>query len=482
MGCWVRTAAAAQRSGPRPTGAGRHPGPGSPGRPGTVPGGSACRQVQAAPATGTLPRPADAGRAPSSAPDAGGGPGAPLLAAAGGLVARPRVPRLRPARRSPSLGPAALALAVRGQRFRSGAVARPGVRAGLLRAAAVLDRHLRRPVPVAGPRGLGGAAPRAARRRHGADLPAARSGRSGRRRCGWPTRRCAAASSLGGFPWGRLGFSQTEGPLLSLAAYGGVPLVSFAVALTGALLAAAVPRAAPGPGAPADAAERGPALRAGAAGRGRRPRRPAGRRPGLAPLPGPSLTAGGPTSHRRGDPGQRAARRAWTSTPSAAPCSTTTSQRTLELAAAVAAAGDAAAARPGHLAGEQLRHRPVPQRRRRRARSTAPPGRSARRSWSARSSRGRAATSATPAIVWDPGDRAGRHLRQAAPGAAGRVRARPVVLPVLQRRASTWSDRLRARRPRSASSTSAAPGWATSSASRWSTTGWCATSSTAAPG
>ncbi|MGZ4550677.1 MAG: apolipoprotein N-acyltransferase [Blastococcus sp.] len=44
---------------------------------------------------------------------------------------------------------------------------------------------------------------------------------------------------LGGFPWGRLGFSQTRGPLLSLAAYGGVPLVSFAVALTGTLLAAA---------------------------------------------------------------------------------------------------------------------------------------------------------------------------------------------------------------------------------------------------
>jgi apolipoprotein N-acyltransferase len=45
---------------------------------------------------------------------------------------------------------------------------------------------------------------------------------------------------LDGFPWGRLGFSQTSGPLLSLAAYGGVPLVSFAVALTGALTAAAV--------------------------------------------------------------------------------------------------------------------------------------------------------------------------------------------------------------------------------------------------
>src|SRR3954451_9908415 len=45
---------------------------------------------------------------------------------------------------------------------------------------------------------------------------------------------------LGGFPWGRLGLSQTGGPLTSLAAYGGVPLVSFAVALTGTLLAAAV--------------------------------------------------------------------------------------------------------------------------------------------------------------------------------------------------------------------------------------------------
>ncbi|MCZ2816254.1 apolipoprotein N-acyltransferase [Modestobacter sp. VKM Ac-2984] len=45
---------------------------------------------------------------------------------------------------------------------------------------------------------------------------------------------------LGGFPWGRLGFSQADGPFTSLAAYGGVPLVSFAVALTGTLLAAAV--------------------------------------------------------------------------------------------------------------------------------------------------------------------------------------------------------------------------------------------------
>src|SRR3712207_9216067 len=69
---------------------------------------------------------------------------------------------------------------------------------------------------------------------------------------------------LDGFPWGRLGFSQTEGPLLALAAYGGVPLVSFAVALTGALIAAAAlslsrdwrPSAVPG--------GRGPALQLGA--------------------------------------------------------------------------------------------------------------------------------------------------------------------------------------------------------------------------
>ena len=45
---------------------------------------------------------------------------------------------------------------------------------------------------------------------------------------------------FGGFPWGRLGFSQADAPFASLAAYGGVALVSFAVALAGALLAGAV--------------------------------------------------------------------------------------------------------------------------------------------------------------------------------------------------------------------------------------------------
>ena len=43
---------------------------------------------------------------------------------------------------------------------------------------------------------------------------------------------------FGGFPWGVVGFSQTDGPLLALAQFGGAPLVSFAVALVGFSLAA----------------------------------------------------------------------------------------------------------------------------------------------------------------------------------------------------------------------------------------------------
>ncbi|WP_245814060.1 apolipoprotein N-acyltransferase [Rhodococcus marinonascens] len=42
---------------------------------------------------------------------------------------------------------------------------------------------------------------------------------------------------FGGFPWGRLAFGQSEGWLLPLASIGGSPLLSFAVALTGAGLA-----------------------------------------------------------------------------------------------------------------------------------------------------------------------------------------------------------------------------------------------------
>jgi apolipoprotein N-acyltransferase len=47
---------------------------------------------------------------------------------------------------------------------------------------------------------------------------------------------------FGGFPWGRLAFGQDGGPLVRLAAVGGAPLVTFAVALAGGLLAWAAVR------------------------------------------------------------------------------------------------------------------------------------------------------------------------------------------------------------------------------------------------
>lgn len=43
----------------------------------------------------------------------------------------------------------------------------------------------------------------------------------------------------GGFPWGRLAFSQQDGPAAGLAALGGAPLLTFAVAATGGLLVTA---------------------------------------------------------------------------------------------------------------------------------------------------------------------------------------------------------------------------------------------------
>ena len=47
---------------------------------------------------------------------------------------------------------------------------------------------------------------------------------------------------FGGFPWGRLAFSQADSPLAGLAALGGAPALTFGVALVGGLLAAGVAR------------------------------------------------------------------------------------------------------------------------------------------------------------------------------------------------------------------------------------------------
>jgi apolipoprotein N-acyltransferase len=44
----------------------------------------------------------------------------------------------------------------------------------------------------------------------------------------------------GGFPWGRMGFALSDSPYLHLASVGGVPLMTFALALTGTLLATGV--------------------------------------------------------------------------------------------------------------------------------------------------------------------------------------------------------------------------------------------------
>ncbi|HET8971375.1 MAG TPA: hypothetical protein VFN19_09970, partial [Candidatus Nanopelagicales bacterium] len=52
---------------------------------------------------------------------------------------------------------------------------------------------------------------------------------------------------LGGFPWGRLAFGQTDTLLTPYAALGGAPAVTFAVALIGSLLAWLVLRARSAP-------------------------------------------------------------------------------------------------------------------------------------------------------------------------------------------------------------------------------------------
>jgi apolipoprotein N-acyltransferase len=182
------------------------------------------------------------------------------------------------------LGPAALAIAVHGQRFRS------GLWLGLVFGLAFFVPLLSwsgiyvGPLPWLALAGwealhialLGGATALVSR------LPA------------WPVWAAALWVAdealrgrfvLDGFPWGRLGFSQTSGPLLSLAAYGGVPLVTFAVALVGTLLAAGVLALIGGRGVAWAARPVGAAVAVVLVGA-----------VAWLPLAGPSLTAGGATS------------------------------------------------------------------------------------------------------------------------------------------------------------------------------------------
>lgn len=193
------------------------------------------------------------------------------------------------------LGPMALALAVRGQRARSGAWL------GLVLGLAFF-------VPVLSWTGVYvGAFPWLAlavyQAAHFVVLGAATAVTSQLRL--WPLWTAAlwvadealrGRGLLGGFPWARLGLSQTDGPFLALAAYGGVPLVSFAVALTGTLLAAAVLALARAwRESDGDAGERPAALRAGVLAVVAVLAVPLVGALAWLPLPGRSLTEGGPT-------------------------------------------------------------------------------------------------------------------------------------------------------------------------------------------
>ena len=182
---------------------------------------------------------------PLPRPDAGTTPGATgrrlpwrtLLAATGGLVLVLAFPGYDVTALAP-IAPAALALAVRGRGFRS------GLWLGLVMGLCFFVPLLSWSGIYVGP--LPWLALATLEAAHLALLGGATALVSGLR--WWPLWAAALWVAdealrgrfiLGGFPWGRLGFSQTEGPLLALAADGGVPLVSFAVALTGTLLAAA---------------------------------------------------------------------------------------------------------------------------------------------------------------------------------------------------------------------------------------------------
>ncbi|MCW2740323.1 MAG: Apolipoprotein N-acyltransferase [Blastococcus sp.] len=245
------------------------------------------------PAVGTLPQPLDP--AATSAPARSSRlPWRTLIAAVGGLLLLLAFPG-HDLTALAVLGPAALALAVRGQRVRS------GLWLGLVFGLAFFVPLLSwsgiyvGPLPWLALAGLeavhvallGGAAALTSR------LPL------------WPLWGAALWVAdeavrgrffLDGFPWGRLGFSQTGGPLMSLVAYGGVPLVTFAVALTGTLLAAAALAVARARAAGSGPAERGPALRRAALLVLAVLAVPLVGMLAWLPLPGPSLTEGGPES------------------------------------------------------------------------------------------------------------------------------------------------------------------------------------------
>ena len=247
---------------------------------------------------------------------------------------------------------------------------------------------------------------------------------------------------FGGFPWGRLAFSQGDSPLLGLAALGGAPLVTFGVAA--ARWAGRCSRSAPCG-----------AVGTVALGRPGRPARwPRCSRRGLvllvAPLPLPH--ARHRAGHRCGSRSCRATcpGSASTSTPSAGRCWTTTSTRRSswprDVAAGTAAQPDLVVWPENASDIDPLRN---PDARRRideaaaRDRRTDPGRRPAARARARR-------TSATSASSGSPAVGPTQTLRQAAPGAVRRVHADPVVRPHDHRQGRPGPVGLRGRRRRRA--------------------------------
>ena len=192
------------------------------------------------------------------------------------------------------------------------ATARP-VRAGLPAAAAGLDRHptsarcrgwrCRRSRRCSS--GLGG-------RRDGRGVAAAAPRRSGRPRCGSPARRCAAGCRSAGSRGAGSASASPTARCCPLAAVGGEPLLSFVTVLAGLALGELVRR------------RRGPAAETPARRRARAARLVLRWRP--ARWPRWCRRRGRRPAARSRSPPCRATCRAWawTSTPSAARCSTTT--------------------------------------------------------------------------------------------------------------------------------------------------------------
>ena len=189
-----------------------------------------------------------------------------------------------------------------GRRFR----VRIPVRAGVLHPAAAVDQRIGR----AGSRGWRCRSCRRCSRRLFGLLAVAV-----RRLPGWPLWFAAlwvaqewAKSTVpfGGFPWGVVGFSQTNGPLLPIAQFGGAPLLS---------LRRRADRIQPGGDRAGDramvAARRPHPTAGGGAARRVHQRRPPDHRVDLAA--GPPVRCGRrrrPDGHRGGGAGQRAAARA----------------------------------------------------------------------------------------------------------------------------------------------------------------------------